>query len=678
MNLKHLLAVAGVGFALGACQQPQSKLQLPALFTNNMVLQQKAEVAIWGKATPGSDVKISADWGAVQDVEVNADSTWLIKLSTIESGVPHTLTIENADSTLTISNVLLGEVWLCSGQSNMEMPMAGWPPINPVEGGPEAIAQANFPDIRMFTVARSVSGIPVNDVKASWVACSPQSVPAFSATAFYFGRKLYNELKVPIGLINSCWGGTPIESWISGKVLVNDSDFVKTVKNLETIQPQVDAYNQWLAKQPTINVIVGADGIDPLVGLQLFDSIYANPAYNDDSWPVMTEAATIETTEIGEFDGVIWMRKVVEIPASWVGKELSISLGAIDDRDVTYFNGIKVGAHEESGKWQVKREYKVPAELVKGGRAVIAVRITDTQGGGGFTGTTEQMQLFPEGNIKSALSLAGNWTYLPVAEFKDDVLYIFDPQKNEFANRPKLSVVVGPYTATSLYNAMIAPLTPYTIKGSIWYQGEANVGRSAQYQRLMASLINNWRESFNNADMPFYYVQIAPWNYSDPKGVSSANLRDAQRRSMELPNTGMISTLDIGNNDDIHPANKKDVGERLAMWALANNYGKNIEFSGPLYQSFEVIGNQAIVAFTHADGLVMKPTAFEAFELSGADGVFYPATVTLYGNKVVLTSSKVGQPVNVRYAYHNSTQASLFNSAGLPAPSFSTEKELRD
>jgi sialate O-acetylesterase len=258
-------------------------------------------------------------------------------------------------------------------------------------------------------------------------------------------------------------------------------------------------------------------------------------------------------------------------------------------------------------------------------------------------------------------------------------MYLFNPETNDFASRPELAVVAGAYTPTALYNAMIAPLTPYTLKGAIWYQGETNVGRSAQYVRLKSMLINDWRTQFENGEMPFYFVQLAPWHNNNVEGSSSAKIRDAQRRTLSIAHTGMAVTLDIGNVDNIHPANKTDVGERLALWALANDYGKQIPYSGPLYESFSVEGNKLTLTFSHVDGgLVLKDQVPGQFELAGDDGVFYPAKAVVEGNQIVLTSPRVAKPINARYAYKNGSEASLFNGAGLPAASFTTEAELID
>lgn len=679
-SIKKIMWGCAAAVAMTACQPQKSNLQLPALFADQMVLQQQSDVAFWGKANPGSKVKVSGGWGAEQTVKANADSTWTLKLPTTTAGGPHAVTIVNDDSTLTLNNVLLGEVWLASGQSNMEMPLMGWPPNDTIQGSASAIANANYPNIRMFTVVRNVSESPLSDVVGAWQECTPQNAPNFSATAFFFARKLHAELNVPIGIIHSSWGGTPAESWIKGGLLANDPDFAETISGLEAVKPQMKLYADWLKALPVVDVTPKADGSDPIVGIDLFDQYCTNPLLDDAGWPVMSLPVLIERTEVGDFDGALWLRKQVAIPAAWEGKALTLDLGPIDDRDVTFFNGAMIGGTQEGGFWQMNRQYTVPADLVKAGNALVAVRVIDNQGGGGVYGSPDQLRLHPQGNAKQAVSLAGEWKYKVVAEFKQNTFHLIDPQTDQWANRPKLSVSVGPFTASALYNAMIAPLVPYGIKGAIWYQGEANVGRAEQYIRLMDMLIKNWRDDFGNAQMPFYMAQLAPWNYSDVKGTSSALLRDAQRRTLAVPHTGMVSTLDIGNVNNIHPCNKLDVGERMARWALANDYGKtDLPFSGPLYTKMEVADGKVILRFSNTDGgLQLKTDVLNQFEVAGDDGVFVPAVTKVDGETIVVSSDKVKAPTHVRYAFSNGAEASLFNGAGLPAPSFTTESSLAE
>ena len=675
IKMKTLGFIGVICLSLGACA-PDAALEMPVIFSDNMVLQHSSSVAFWGMGEPGSKIVIETGWDTTAKTEVQADSTWIVKVPTVEPGGPYLVTIKNGNQVKNINNVLLGEVWLGSGQSNMEMPLGGWPPFGPIMNSDQAVATSDFPMIRMFTVTRNSSAQPLDDLKGSWNVSTPENSPLFSATAFFFARKLHRELGIPVGIIHSSWGGTPAESWISGKTLASDADFVKVVEDLKLVWPQIKAYDNWLNQHEVINAVPDSNGVDPLIGMDLFDDFCTNPDMNTDSWEEINLPSLIESSDIGDIDGAVWFRKEVEIPQEWDGKELTLNLGPIDDRDVTWFNGQRIGGMEGSGFYQAIRSYTVPADLVKSGKAVIAVRMIDTQQGGGIYGKPDQMTL---SDGSQSISLAGSWKYRVVAQYREGKLYLLNPETNEFATRPELAVVPGAFTPTALYNAMIAPLTPYTIKGAIWYQGEANVGRSAQYVRLMSMLIDDWRKQFDNSEMPFYYVQLAPWHNNNVEGSSSAKIRDAQRRTLSIAHTGMAVTLDIGDVNNIHPANKTDVGERLALWALANDYRKQIPYSGPLYESFSVEGNKLTVAFTHVDeGLVLNNQVAEQFELAGEDGVFYPAKAVVEGSQVVLTSPRVAKPVNARYAYKNGSEASLFNGAGLPASSFTTEAELVD
>lgn len=652
------------------CKPHCSQLQLPSIIGSQMVLQQSAQVALWGKARPTSSVKVSSSWGENHEVTVAADSSWILNVSTTKAGAPQQITIVNDDSTLVISDVLMGEVWLCSGQSNMEMPLAGWPPTDTINNSAAEIAAANYPNIRFFTVARNYSIDKLNDVSGKWLTCTPENAARFSGTAFHFGKKLHNELNIPIGLINSSWGGTPAESWITGEALLNDVDFKSQVENLKYATAQADAYNAWLKTHQQIDVTPDSTKVDRIIGLSFFDEQCASITCEDGAWEKFAVPGSFS-----DFDGVAWLRKSVTIPASWQGGDLQIRLGAIDDRDVTYFNGVKIGAHEEDGQWQVERVYTIPASLVKVGENSIAVKIIDTVGGGGVTGEAKDICITSK--TGKVISLAGEWQYRLVAEFKASVFYLFEPTKNDYASRPKLDIQLGAGTPSMLYNAMIAPLANVNIKGVIWYQGESNVGRAKQYSRIFPLLIESWRKVFNQEKMPFYFVQIAPWLYGDYEGYSSAGLRDAQRRTLSLPNTGMAVLLDVDNQKTIHPGNKKEVGERLALWALAKDYGKAVVCSGPLYKSMTIENNRARLDFDYAvGGVALNPTLPNGFEIAGLDNKFYPAQITLDGESVIVSSPKVASPTVVRYGYKNGAKAALLNKEGLPASSFITSTDI--
>jgi sialate O-acetylesterase len=379
-----------------------------------------------------------------------------------------------------------------------------------------------------------------------------------------------------------------------------------------------------------------------------------------------------ENAEIGNFDGVIWFRKKIIIPDFWKNQELVLNLGPIDDMDRTYINGKLVGVHEKDGFWQTKRVYNIPRELVQTNELTIAVRVLDNQGGGGIYGKKEQLNIHLV-NTNEIISLAGNWKYLPVAEYRGSMFYIFGSDSNTYYNRPKMRIHLSQYTPTTLYNAMINPIIPYNIKGAIWYQGEANTGKPEEYATLFPLMIKNWRDDWKLGEFPFYYVQIAPYNYGEQ--THSELLRESQLKSLAAPNTGMVVTLDIGNPQNIHPGNKKDVGERLAFWALAKTYSKKLNFSGPIYRYMKVQKNKISLAFDYAkNGLLIKElNGDNNFEIAGKDKIFKKAMVKIIGTKLVVFSNEVKNPVAVRYAFTNTSEATLFNQEGFPASSFRTD-----
>ncbi|MDR2928862.1 MAG: hypothetical protein LBV41_11795 [Cytophagaceae bacterium] len=655
-----------------------SELKLPSIISDGMVLQCNADVTIWGEAVSGTKIKVTTSWGVNQTAEARFNRTWDVKIPAGEAGGPYEITIDAGDTVCVIKDVYVGEVWMASGQSNMEMPVSGWLPNDTIYQSMQTIAQANLPLIRMYTVPKNICTEPADNAQARWKVCSPQTVSEFSATAFYFARKLNVELETPIGIIHSSWGGTNAESWISAQSLSRMEKFRTVIENISNAKAQSDIYNMWLQQFEAVDVAPVEGNLDPIIGIDIFDSLYSHPNFIvDNSIATITLPCAIETAT-GTFDGAVWYFKTVEIPSSWEDKELMLSLGAIDDRDVTWFDGKKIGATEENNKWNVNRLYTIPANDVHQGKSTIAVRVIDTQGGGGLLGNGELMKIYPAGNPNTAISLAGEWNYTIAAELIDNKFYKFNPAGNDFSFHPQKAMNLNANTPSALYNGMVSPVVKYTVKGVIWYQGEANVGRSHQYLELMRTLIADWRTRFNS-ELPFYFVQIAPYSYGNPDAEASAWIREAQRRTLEVENTGMAVTLDIGNVNNIHPANKKDVGERLAFWALANDYHKEVPFSGPIYNGkFEISENTITVEFTYADGLQISGSAPNQFEIAGTNGVYHPAAAMVDGNSVVLSSKLVPHPQNARYAFKNGSEASLFNAAGLPASTFTTEKELRD
>ena len=655
-------------------QTPQ--FRLASLFTDNLVLQQKSDAPVWGKGKPGATVSITASWGKNVKSIVQPDSHWMMKIKTPKAGGPFIISIVHDGDSTKLNNVFTGEVWLCSGQSNMEMPLEGWPPENPIDNSATEIQHAIFPKIRFFTVGHSISLEQNDTCIGTWKVCTPEAAAKFGATGFFFGKKLHQELNVPIGLIQSAWGGTPVQAWTSEKYITQHKNYLDFPSALEQSREQFAAYMVWLYSHKVIDISSRAMG-EQCKGLTFDDSLYARIDFNDSSWKEMNLPKGWEQTEIGEYDGVVWFRKQIEIPKHWLNKELVLELGPIDDCDLTYVNGKRTGGLDTGNPWNINRSYSVPAEIVNDSLLTIAVQVIDFGGGGGFWGHNEQLNIHPrqvEEPLKAdseKISLAGNWKYMPVAEYRDSKFCVFDATSREFYTRPRVLFEISSQTPTTLYNGMIAPLIPYAIKGAIWYQGESNTKDPEAYKTLFPLMIKNWRNDWQN-DFPFYFVQIAPYNYS--QGEQSQYLREAQLQALAVPKTGMAVTLDIGNASNIHPSNKTDVGERLARWALAKDYGKKIPFSGPIYTSMKIKNESIILSFEYADGLnVQARNGKSYFQITGEDSVFKDATVVPKGKTLIVSSPEVKKPIAVRYAWDNAAESTLFNKANLPASSFRTD-----
>lgn len=624
-----------------------AKITLPGFFADNMVLQQQSDAPVWGWAEPGETIIISGSWNN-QSVSIKADAkgSFILKLKTPKAGGPYTLTIKGTQ-TIVLHNVMIGEVWVCSGQSNMELPMQGWPGASVLNSAQE-IKNADYPNIRLFTVKRDIALSPQQNCEGNWSECNSQSVAPFSATAYFFGRALYQKLKVPIGLIETCWGGTVAEAWTSDRALRKLGDFDSALNKLDSLRPFVKS----LEKQ------YKADDASWQKASVYINNQFKETDYEDHSWQTMVLPTIWEKAGYPTLDGIVWFRKEINIPASWTGEPLKIDIGPVDDNDITWFNGQKIGATEG---WLVPRSYDIPGNLVEVGKNIIAIRVTDLGGNGGIYGEKDVLNIYPVGSSpEKGISLTGNWKY-----------------KIAFVKHNEPLVTQNPNNPTVLYNGMIAPLMPFAIRGVIWYQGESNVGRATQYAKLFPDMIKDWRTRWHEGNFPFYFVQIAPFPYGG-SGVESAALRDAQRTTLQLPNTGMVVTLDIGDTTNIHPSHKQEVGRRLALWALSNTYGeKGIVYSGPLYKSMKVEGNTIAISFKYSDGgLIAKGGTLNSFEIAGDDGAFVPATAFIQGNKVIVSAASVAHPTAVRYGWSDNAEPHLFNKAGLPASTFITDASL--
>ena len=635
-----------------------SELKLPAIFSDNMVIQRDRKIPIWGWAKPSERVTVTF---CSQQVEAVSDKNgnWIVELGPFSAGGPFEMEI-SGDKKIILKNVMIGDVWLCSGQSNMEMTVGGAGQVNNYQ---KEMAEAKYPNIRFFAVAHTKSDIPAKDVTGSgWMECSPQSVEKFSATAYFFGRHIHKHLNVPVGLICSTWGGTPVETWISKDSIKTHPDFKSLIKEMDSKPMDLDEAKKEYEKELSL-FAKEIDNKD--LGIREGDENWANPFYNDSDWKTMQIPHIWETMGYPNFDGVVWFRKDVDIPSSWAGRDLIISLGAVDDEDISWFNGKMIGKNRI---WYISRAYKIPCSIVKPGRNVIAVRVLDTGGNGGMGGEPEQLKLEVKDNKgEKAIPLTGLWKYKVSVNLKS--LKISPPINPESKIRPSI-----------LYNGMIAPLIPYGIRGVIWYQGESNATRAFQYRRLFQMLIQDWRRHWKGEDFPFLFVQLASFKAVQPEPEEDdwAELREAQTMALSLPNTGMAVTIDIGDAKDVHPKNKQDVGNRLALAARAIAYGENVVYSGPIYKkgSMEIEGNKIRLGFNHTGGgLIVKDGGeLKGFAVAGNDKNFYWANAKIEEDTVVVSSEKVKKPVAVRYGWAANPICNFYNKENLPASPFRTDK----
>lgn len=626
--------------------KPATNIQIPNMFSDNMVLQQKIKIPVWGTADPAG--KVTVKLGDQKETTVVPETgKWKVKLDPLEAGGPLELSIIAAD-TVMFKNVMIGEVWVCSGQSNMQ-----WP-VSLVKNADSEITAANFPNIRLLTVNRTTSTQPLEELECNqWQMCTPATIPNFSAVGYFYGRYLHQKLNIPIGLINSSWGGTIVEAWTSGNTLKDIPPFSEIVRQManDSLNNEAERLAEY-QKQKAIYDSVYAKQMATLEKTDLSDT---QPGLDVSGWKEMVLPTNWEKTALGKFDGVVWFRKSVKVPADWAGKPLKLHLGPINDRDKTWFNGEKVG---ETDGHLAYRVYEIPASLVKAGQNVITVRVLDIGNNGGIWGKPEQMKLINEGDTK--ISLAGAWKYRPGVKLPQEPISPLTP------NRP-----------TVLFNSMISPLIPFAIRGAIWYQGESNAGRAYQYRTLFPALINDWRAHWKQGDFPFFFVQLANFQerLPEPAENSWAELREAQLMTLSLPNTGMAVTIDIGEANDIHPRNKQDVGKRLALNALNKVYGQDVVFSGPIYKSMAIENNKIRLRFDPVNGGLTTPENAEltGFAIAGKDQKFYWADAEIDGETVVVSSSEVSNPVAVRYAWAANPDCNLYNAAGLPASPFRTD-----
>lgn len=645
--MKKLISIP---LALFIVCSSSAQVKLPRLIRDSMILQRDEKINLWGWASPNEKVNIR--FNAKQyKTKAGADGKWAVQLPPTKAGGPYTIDI-TASNKINLKDILFGDVWLCSGQSNMVHQMN----IHDVTYARD-IEEANYPQIRQFWIPTltSLQG-PQSDLPAgNWKSAVGEDVRPFSAVAYFFAREIYEKKKVPVGLINASVGGTPIEAWTSEEGLKDFPSMQRTILNnkdtayINGLQRRAMAGNNSQRYAPPKDK--GLSGPLP----------WYDPAYIPKAWRTIAIPGYWEDQGVKDLNGVVWYRKEIEVPPSMTGKEARVFLGRIVDADVLYINGKQVG---NTTYMYPQRRYKVPAGLLRPGKNTVVIKVTNQNGKGGFV--SDKPYCLFAGN--DTIDLKGYWLY--------KVGLVFEPASGGVGG-PGISAQNQP---AALFNAMIAPVINYTIKGFLWYQGESNTGRADEYAKLQPAQIADWRAKWQQGALPFLFVQLPGFmdvNYL-PGESQWAALREAQLKSLAVPNTAMVTAIDLGEWNDIHPDNKKAVGERLALAARALVYGeKDLEYSGPLYESAAINGDKITITFSHTgNGLVaIDNEPLNGFAIAGADKKFVWANARIEDGKVIVWSDRIPAPMYVRYAWADNPDApNLYNKEGLPASPFRTDK----
>ncbi|MDR3219923.1 MAG: beta galactosidase jelly roll domain-containing protein [Dysgonamonadaceae bacterium] len=621
-----------------------AEVKLPRLISDGMILQRDSPLKIWGWAAPNEALTVNFN-KADYKTSADAQGDWVITLPAQKAGGPYTLTIK-ASNTIQVNNILTGDVWLCSGQSNMETPISRVMSMF----GDEINSYSNS-KIRYVKIPLTYNfHAPQTDVPpCTWTDVTPETAQDFSAVAYFFAKEMFEKTNIPVGIINSSVGGSPAEAWISEEALqafpayLNDKricesdEFVAEMQRLGSLPGR--RWQEMLNQQDK--------GLNEAVK-------WSSPTYDDSSW----QTSDLLDNSWGRknsrpVNGVFWFRKTIEIPADFENQDAMLYMGRIVDADSVFVNGKFVGT---TGYQYPPRNYQLPKGILKAGKNLITVRLV-SQGG-----IPEFVKDKPYKIVcnNREISLTGEWKYRLGVQM----------------NPPGGGGITFQYKPVGLYNAMITPLQNFPVKGFIWYQGESNTDRYIEYYDLMSTLIGDWRNLWKK-DLPFLIVQLA--NYMEPALLQQnsgwAELRDVQRKlSQTVPNTGLAVTIDVGEWNDIHPLNKKDVGKRLALQARSIVYGEKIVKDGPVYQSKSIDGNKIILSFKEGTNDLLLVDELKGFAIAGSDGIFKLAKASIDGNKVIVWSDEVAQPVKVRYAWANNPDgANLRNKSGLPASPFQSE-----
>ena len=611
-----------------------------------MILQRDAKINIWGWASRGEKISIQFNNKSYKTVTGN-DGKWLLQLPSVKAGGPYTMEISGRNK-IVLHDILIGDVWLCAGQSNMEHQMK----LHAIKYSDE-IANANYAAIRQFKVPDVINLVSrQDDVKGgSWKRADSTNVRDFSAVAYFFAKALYEKYHVPIGIINASWGGIPIEAMMSEESLQSFPNILKTIeKNKDT------AYVNEINRKALIVSQSIPNPADKGITEKWYDTSYVPK-----EWRRIAIPGYWEDQGVKDLNGIVWYRKEINVPASMANTSVKVFLGRIVDADELFINGTKVGS---TSYLYPQRRYSIPGRILKPGKNVFVVRVTNNSGKGGFV-PDKPYELIAD---NSTIDLTGYWQYKVGAVFTSHNF----PNTIALQNQP-----------TALYNSMIAPLINYNVKGFVWYQGESNTGKPDEYAKLQAAMINDWRSKWKEGDIPFLFVQLPgfmDYNYL-PSESQWAEFREAQAKSLSLPNTAMTVAIDVGEWNDIHPGRKKPVGDRLALAAEKIAYNENIVYSGPTFQSQKIEGNKIIISFTNVEsGLTTKDGEAPAeFAIAGDDKKFVWANAKIEGDKIIVWSDDVSLPKYVRYAWADDpVNPNLINKEGLPAAPFRTDIASRE
>lgn len=628
-----------------------AQVQLSQLFSDNMVLQRNSEAPIWGKAKAGATVSVTTSWdGKNYSAVAGPDGKWSVKVSVPDAGGPYSITFKQGRKSTVLKNVMSGDVWLCSGQSNMEMPVNGWGKVKNYEQEVEEASQ--YPGIRLLNLKMTYSDTPKDEFEVKgeygWNVCDPASVANFSACAYFFGRELYKDQNIPIGLINSSYGGTCIESWISPDALAtiaSEKEFIQQGKSIVGTRQNVDSLRA-----------IWCDQIDEKErGFSGKKAVWAETGFDDSSWKTIHVPGDIGLQGFADFDGSVWFRTTFDMPESFAGHEVVLKLGTVDDNDITYLNGRMIG---ETKGYPKEREYVIPARFVKAGKNQLTVRCVDTHGSCGIMGRSGKVEIACG---SKSMDVSGDWKYC------------FGVTADEVIKIPEGSLRVD--YPSNQFNSMINPLVPFSVKGALWYQGETNAGSAYQYRETLPLLIRNWRELWGNK-MPFYIVQLA--NFRDVQTEPDEKdgwpeLREAQSLAARtVEDAHMAVIIDLGDAKDIHPKNKQEVGRRLGLLARKYTYGENVAADSPMMESYAIEGSSVRIRFKNAKALKADGPV-KGFVIAGGDHVFHFADARIDGCDVVVSCPEVKYPLAVRYAWASNPVCNLYNEAGLPASPFRTD-----